>query len=158
MSHKKKIMKQITILILGMMILMNGCRSFEPVEVGRPSDLKVASLSGSKVNLDISVPIKNPNIYKITVTQIQADAYINDTKAGKITSNDKIRLEARSDKVHDLKLGIDFSDLLGSDLNVLDIMRENRVNLSIDGTLTTRSFLYSKEVPFKQSKTLKLNR
>ena len=141
-----------------MMILLSSCRSFKPVEVGRPSDLRVASLSGSKVNLDISVPIKNPNIYKITVSQIQADAYINNTKAGKITSNEKIRLEARSNKVHDLKLGIDFSDLLGSDLNVLDILRENRVNLSIEGTLTTRSFLYSKEVPFTQSKALKLSR
>jgi hypothetical protein len=43
-------------------------------------------------------------------------------------------------------------------LNVLDIVRENSVDLSIDGTLTTRSFLYSKEVPFRQEKTLKLNR
>jgi LEA14-like dessication related protein len=151
-------MKQATTLILGLIILLGGCRSFQPVEVGRPGDLKVASLSGSKVNLEISVPIKNPNIYKITVTRIQADAYINNTKAGKITSNDKIRLEARSDKVHNLKLGIDFSNLLGSDLNVLDIMRENRVDLSIDGTLTTRSFLYSKEVPFKQERSLKFSR
>lgn len=153
-----KLIKHPTTLILGLMILLSGCRSFQPVEVGRPSDLKVASLSGSKVNLAISVPIKNPNIYRITVTRIQADAYINNAKAGKITSNDKIRLEARSNKVHDLQLAINFSNLLGSDLNVLDILRENRVDLSIDGTLTTRSFLYSKEVPFRQKKTLKLNR
>jgi len=151
-------MRYTFIWIVGVLILLGSCRSFQPVEVGRPSNLRVASLSGSQVNLEISLPIKNPNIYKITVTRIQAEAYLNDVKAGKITSNNKIRMEAGSDQIHQLKVGIDFSDLLGSDLNVLDIVRKNKVDLSVEGTLSTRSFLYTKEVPFSQKKTLNLSR
>jgi len=151
-------MRNITLWAILAVVLFGGCRTFQPVEVGRPSDLKVASLSGSKVNLEISLPIKNPNIWSITVTRIQAEAYINETRAGKITSNDKIKLTAGSDEEHQLKLGMDFSDLIDSNLSIMEIMRQGSVDLSIDGTLTTRSFLYKKEVPFSQKKRLRLSR
>jgi len=110
------------------------------------------------VNLEIALPIKNPNIYKIRVTHIRADAYINQTKAGEITNNEKISLASRSNEVHQLSLDVSFSELLGSGISVMEILRKGKLDLKIQGSLTTRSFLYKKEIPFTQQKTLDLNK
>ena len=139
------------------LVFLGSCKSFHPVEVGQPTDLKVDSFSGSKLNLIIFVPIKNPNIYRIRVTKITATAYINETKAGKIINREKINLPSNSDEIHKLQLNVDFTDLLSSGLSLMDIMRQGKVDVAIKGTLTSRSFLYKKEVPFSKARTLKLN-
>jgi len=144
-------------MLLGIILLSGACKSFQPVEVGEPTDLKVSSLSGSKVTLEIALPVKNPNIYKIRVTHIRADAYINQTKAGEIINKEKITLPSRSHEVHRLKLDVSFSDLLSSGISVMEIMRRGKLDLKINGSLTTRSFLYKKEIPFTEQKTLELN-
>src|SRR6056297_139273 len=157
-TKKKIAMKHIIKgMVLGILLLSGGCKSFQPVEVGEPTDLRVSSLSGSAVNLEIDLPIKNPNLYKIHVTHIRADAWINQTKAGEITNTRKISLPSRSNEVHRLKLDVSFSDLLSSGISVIEIMRQGKLNLKIEGSLTTRSFLYKKEIPFTEQKTLKLN-
>jgi len=144
-------------ILLGILLLTGACASFQPVEVGEPSNLEVSSLSGSKVHLKISLPIKNPNIYRIKVTRIRADAFINESKAGEITSTEKISLPARSDELHRLKLDVNFSDLLDSGISVIEIMRKGKLDMKIQGSLTTRSFLYKKEIPFTRQKSLTLN-
>jgi len=143
--------------VVGFILFLGACNSFKPVEVGEPTDLKVSSLSGSKVNLEISLPIKNPNVYKIRVTQIRAHAFINQTKAGEITNKEKISLPSRSDEVHRLNLDVSFSDLLSSGIPVVEILREGKLDIKIKGSLTTRSFLYRKKIPFTRQKTLELN-
>lgn len=143
--------------LLGVLLATGACSSLQPVEVGEPSNLEVSSLSGSKVNLKLSLSIKNPNIYRIKVTSIRADAYINDTKAGEITNKENISLPARSDQVHRLKLDVNFSDLVGSGISVMEILRKGKLDMKIKGSLTTRSFLYKKEIPFSRQKSLNLN-
>ena len=138
-------------------LAIGGCKSFDPVEIGEPQDLRVASFSGKELNLEIFVPIKNPNLYRINVTKITATAYINGSKAGRIINREKIKLPSNSDKVHKLELGVNFSDLLTSGLSVMEIMREGKVRVSIKGTLTAQSFLYKKEIPFERERTLMLN-
>jgi LEA14-like dessication related protein len=139
-------------------LFLSGCKSFQPVEVGKPTDLRVASISGSKVNLKISVPIKNPNIYSIRVTHIQASAYINKAKVGEITNRENIRLDSRSDEIHDLKLDVDISSLFSTGLNITGIMKKGEVDFSIKGDLTTRTLFYQKTVPFSRRRTLTINR
>lgn len=144
--------------LLVFLISAGSCQITQPVEVGEPTDLKIESMTGQTVKIKISLPIKNPNIFRIKVTRIQADALINDVKAGEITSQEAIKLSAGTNKVHDLRLKVKLSELIGSGLPVMEIMRKGKVDLSIKGSLTASSFLYNKEFPFARKKTLQLNR
>jgi len=146
-----------TWLLLMVILSAAACKPLDPVEVGQPKDLKLAGLSDQQVNLHLSVPIRNPNFYRIKVTQIRATAYINDSKAGNISNQEIIKLPANSDQVHQLKLMVSFSDLLESGLSAMEIIRKGALDLKLEGNLTVRSFLYKKDVPFTRNKTLKLN-
>jgi LEA14-like dessication related protein len=151
MKYKRFI---IIIALLGLI----GCKTYEPLEVGEPRNLKVKSLSGSTVDLSLELPIRNPNIYRINVTGIEGSAFINEKKAGDIKSTEKVKLPANSDKTHEVLLKVDYSDLLSGGMSVMSILKNGKVNLSIKGSLTAKSFLYRKELNFNRKSTLDLSR
>ncbi len=151
-------MRNITIIIIVAFLGVAGCKSYKPLEIGAPSDLKVNSLSERSVDLSLNLPISNPNIYRIKVTRVEGTAFINDKKAGKIRSTENIKLPANSDKTHKVLLKVDYSDLLSSGMSVMSILNKGEVTLSIEGSLTAKSFLYKKEISFNRKRTLDLAR
>jgi len=135
-----------------------GCKTYKPLEVGNPTNLKIEALSANEVDFSIELPIRNPNIYKIKVTKIEGMAFINDKKAGEIQSNETIKLPANSDKIHEFSLKVDYSDILSSGMSFLNIIRSGEVKLSINGELVAKSFLYRKELQFDSQRIVKLAR
>jgi len=151
-------MKYIRIVFFIAILGLVGCKTYEPLEVGKPTNLKVQALSESTVDLTLELPIRNPNIYKIKVTGIKGAAFINDKKAGNIKSTEKVKLPANSDRTHEVMLKVDYSDLISSGMSFMSILRDGEVTLSLKGSLTARSFLYKKELNFNRKSTLDLSR
>jgi len=135
-----------------------GCKQYKPLEVGDPENLKLKGLSGNALEVTIHLPIRNPNLYSIKVTKLSGTAFINDQKAGRIRSSEKIKLPARSDKIHEVPLEIDYSDLLSSGISLMKVLKTRQVDLTLKGTLTAQSFLYKKDFHFNRKKTVRLER
>ena len=151
-------MRHIRIIFFIALLGLFGCKTYKPLEVGEPTNLKVKALSESSVDLSLKLPISNPNIYRIKVTRIEGSAFINETKAGEIESSEILKLPANSDKAHEVLLKVDYSDLLSSGMSVMSILEKGEVTLSIKGSLTAKSFLYKKELQFNRKSTLDLSR
>ncbi|MGM0530141.1 MAG: LEA type 2 family protein [Bacteroidota bacterium] len=151
-------MKYIRFILFIALLGLIGCKTYEPLEVGEPRNLKVKALSESTVDLSLELPIRNPNIFRINVTRVEGSAFINDKKAGEIESTEKLKLPANSDKTHDVLLTVDYSDLLSSGMSVTSILKSGEVTLAIKGSLTAKSFLYRKELDFNRKSTLNLSR
>lgn len=145
------------IFIIGLMALA-GCKNYETLEVGQPTNLQVNSVSESSINLTVHLPIRNPNIYMLKLTRVEGTTFINNKKAGEIINREKIRIPANSDEIHELSFKVDYSDLLSGGMSLLNIMRTGEVKLRIKGTLTAKSFLYKKELEFDRQRTVNLNR
>lgn len=157
-QSKENVMKYIRIIFLLALLGLAGCKSYKPLEVGKPKNLKVNALSESSVNLSLELPIRNPNVYRIKVTRVEGSAFINEKKAGEIKSREKLKLPANSDKIHKVSLIVDYSDLFSSGMSFMNILKEGEVTLAIKGTLTAKSFLYKKELEFNRKRTLGINR
>ncbi|MFW5943685.1 MAG: LEA type 2 family protein [Bacteroidota bacterium] len=151
-------MKHIRILFFIVTLSLMGCKTYKPLEIGEPRNLKLESLSESTVDLSMELPIRNPNIYRIKVTRVEGSAFINDKKAGDIKNTEKVRLAANSDRIHDVMLRVDYSDLLSGGMSVMSILREGEVTLSLKGSLIARSFLYKKELDFDRESKVNLAR
>ena len=151
-------MKNIRIIFIIALLGLFGCKTYEPLEVGEPTNLKVKALSENTVDLSLELPIRNPNIYRIKVTRIEGAAFINDKKAGEIENKENVKLPANSDKRHEVMLKVDYSDLLSSGMSVMNILKDGKVTLSLKGSLTAKSFLYRKELNFNRKSTLDLSR
>ena len=151
-------MKYLHIIFFIALLSVTGCKTYESLEVGKPTNLKVKSLSENTVDLTLELPIRNPNIYRIKVTRIEGSAFINDKKAGDIKSTEKVKLPANSDKTHEVMLRVDYSDLLSGGMSFMSILKDGEVTLSLKGSLTAKSFLYKKELDFNRKSTLDLSR
>jgi LEA14-like dessication related protein len=151
-------MKYLRFILLISLLAFLGCKSYRPLEVGEPSRLKLESLSENSVDLVVDLPIKNPNLYKVKVTKLEGDAFINGKKAGTIMNREKIRIPGNSNKTHQLSLKVDYSDLISGGMSVMKIIKTGEVTLSLEGSLVARSFLYRKEFSFDRKRTLDLSR
>jgi len=151
-------MRNILIILIITLMGLAGCKTYKPLEVGAPTNLKVNALSESSVDLTLDLPIRNPNIYRLKVTRIEGMAFINDNRAGEIESTENIKIPANSDKTHQVLLKVDYSDLLSSGMSVMNILNKGEVTLTLKGDLTAKSFLYKKELSFNRKRTLDLSR
>jgi LEA14-like dessication related protein len=145
-------------MIIGCLLLVGGCKDYVPLEVGKIKDLKLNTISTSQLDLTLRLPIRNPNLYSIKVTKIEGSAFLSDKKAGTIQSTEKIKIPGNSDKIHEVPLSVDYSELISAGMDFMKILKEGKVDVRIKGNLTATSFLYKKEVQFNQQRTLNLQR
>ncbi len=142
----------LTLLILG----FASCSSFKPIEVGNPTNFKVHSVDASNIKASIYLPIKNPNFLSIKIQEIDARAYINDKKTGKVTNSETLKIPGNSDKTQELKFNIDFSDIVSGGLSFVKILKEGKVDLKLEGTITAKSLFSEKKIEFTKERSIKL--
>jgi LEA14-like dessication related protein len=138
--------------------LFSGCKSYEQVTVKEPEQVAIQSATLNNMNLLVKMPIHNPNFYPIKVKRLQANVYINQNAVGKIKNNETIKIPANSDKVHEVEININYSEIFDSGFSLMAILRANQFKLQLDGSLTIKSFLVKKEVQFKKSKAIEMNK
>lgn len=153
----KKHIRIFSITLLTAMILgFVSCSSFKPIEVGNPTDFKVHAVEANNIKASIYLPIKNPNLLSVKIKEIDARAYINDKKTGKVTNAETIKIPGNSDKTQELKFKVDFSDIVSGGLSFLKILREGEVDLKLEGTITARSFFTERKIEFTKERNVKL--
>lgn len=144
---------------LGILLLaIQGCKPFEALTVKEPQNVKIQSATITNMSLVVQLPIHNPNLYPIKVKSLQAKAYINNNAVGKITNHETIKIPGKSDKVHTLKLDVDYSDIFDGGFSLSKILRKRNLELKIDGTLKVQSFLLKKKINFQERKSLDLDK
>jgi LEA14-like dessication related protein len=136
---------------------LSSCESFKPVEVGNPTNFKVHSVETDKITASIFLPIKNPNLLSIKIKEINAIAFINDKKTGKVTNSEVLKIPGNSDKTQQLKFEINFSDIASSGLSVFSILKEGKVDLKLKGTITAKSLFTKRKINFTKERTIRLN-
>lgn len=143
------------ILIIG--FLSTGCSSFQPIEVGKPQDFQLHAVNSDKSEASVYLPIKNPNMVGVKVTKIVATAYINDDKTGTFTNTETFRIPAKSDKTHELKFEVDFTDIIKGGMSLFKILRDGSIDVKIEGTITAKALFTKKTIDFSNQKTIQLN-
>jgi LEA14-like dessication related protein len=143
--------------LVALIVGFASCSSFKPIEVGNPTDFKVHSIEGSNIKASIYLPIKNPNFLNVKVHKVNAIAYINNKKTGKVTSSEILKIPGNSDKTQELEFKVDFSDIVSGGFSFLNILREGKVDLKLEGTITAKSLFTEKKIDFAKERSIKLN-
>jgi LEA14-like dessication related protein len=142
-------------LFLGiMLIFIWGCKPYQSLTIEEPQTVKIKSATFNNMSLDISLPIHNPNFYPIKAKKLHAKVYINENAVGTITNTETIKIPANSNKVHNLEIDIDYSDIFDSGFSLRKILKEKNLVLNLRGTLTVKSFLMKRKIEFDKSKSI----
>ncbi|MFW5804698.1 MAG: LEA type 2 family protein [bacterium] len=143
-----KMLKNIFLLFIPLFIL--GCGNIDNVEVGEIENIQFNGIKGSKIFLEIDVPVKNPSIYKLEIKEIKSDVIINNLKIGHISDIEKVVIKPYSDEVKHVKLEIQVTNLLGGLFSVANTFRKNKISYEISGYIKIKTLLFTKTIDIQK--------
>ena len=144
------------ITVTAILISFTSCRSFKPIKVGSPNDFQVHSVNTQRINASIYLPIKNPNLFSVKIKEIHAIAYVNDTKTGNVINSETLKIPANSNKTQKLTFDIDLSDMVSGGISIFSILRDRKVDLKLEGTVTAKALFTKRKINFSEERTIRL--
>ena len=154
----QNITKNNIILLSFILILFTtSCSVYKDIEVGDIQKIKVDKVSLKGVQLRVFLPLKNPNTYKIKIKKYDIDVKINGHKIGNVSSNEKIVINRKSEKVYEFPLDIKFKGMLmPTIMAIVKIFTRREVKISAKGTLKAKALFISKTIKINQNRTVNI--
>ena len=137
-------------------ILFSSCNVYKSVNIGDVDNVDFKGLVDNKVNLELKVPVTNPNGYKIKITSMDLDVTVNGKYLGKMKNAEVIIIPKKSDEIHSFPVNIYVKNLLGS-MSVLYKMRKMKsFEMQIEGTIKVKAMLRSKTIEVSEKQRISL--
>lgn len=130
--------------------LLTSCGNFSKIVIGDISGVNIKGLEDNALVVSVRLPVENPTLYKITVTELDSKVFMNDQYLGKIIMEDKIVFPAKSNEVHDIDLNIRLANIFGAAITMMKLRSGQRINFRLEGELTARSALLKRKIPFSE--------
>jgi LEA14-like dessication related protein len=153
-------MKKISIALIFtavLIILLAGCNFFKPVKIGKLKSFKINQISLQSVNLDITLPVKNPNYFQINVQKLDLDIQVNGMDIGSVAEERNFEIPARSDKELSLNLNLKLKNFFNSTIALMQVASQKEVRVGVKGKVQAKVLMVSKTVEINQEEQVKLN-
>lgn len=135
-----------------LLLILSSCGKYKEIEVGDIQDLSIKGFADNSLVLALSVPVYNPSMYRITLTELDARVYVNDEYIGKVNSTEPVVLQRKSSDVHDLVVNVRLANFLGSAMKMMNLKRGSAVKLRLEGTFTAKSCGLKKKVAVDETR------
>jgi LEA14-like dessication related protein len=139
-------------LFLPIILIAVSCGNFSKITIGNITDLEVKGIENNALVVTVRIPVENPTLHKITVTDFNSKVFINDQYLGKINMEDKILFPAKSDDVYEVDMNIRLANLFGAALTMMNLRSGQRIKLRLEGELTGRSALMKRKIPINETR------
>lgn len=135
--------------------VLGSCNSYTNLEIGNIKGMQIENISSSKIKFKILIPIKNPNNFRIKITDYDLLLEINNKKFGNIKSTEKIIIPAKSDKIHELPGEIEFKGLFSSaSLIIINILKSKQILLHAVGTLNVKAVMVKRKIEINETQKI----
>ncbi len=138
-------MKKIIYLIF-LTLIFNSCAMYKIVDIGSVSDVDFKGIKNNIISLDISLPIKNPNLYSIKIKSVNLDLYVNDKLFGKIKNNNNIKFAAKSNNTYSLPVDVEMKSVLSGALQMINLSNSKNIKVRIKGNVKARGLIFVKKI------------
>jgi LEA14-like dessication related protein len=120
--------------------------SFEQVDIGSIKSVNVNSVSKESIDLEVNLPVKNPNKWGFTLSSVDLSLQLGGVEMGKVKQKGNTHIKANSDEVYPVRFQIKFKDSFeGIPKLITGIMLGKKMDISAKGEITVRKFLFTKK-------------
>lgn len=134
-----------------------GCMEYKEVEMVKVVDFGVKEVTTESVIFQVSMQIKNPNNYKISIVDSDLDLYVKGNKSGKVELKDKVVLAKKSNEVHSFVFKTDFKNFTADPLSILGmVMGGDQIEIEVKGDIKAKAKGLSKKFPVQFKENIKL--
>ena len=136
-------------------IFLTSCEVKE-ITVGDVQGVSITTMSKDYIDVEIMIPIKNPNNFGFKLVKADIDIEMNGVNLGKISKLKKIKIPANSNEVHTFSLRVSMDDLKLGGIAFLGSLLANKAGVNMKGYIKARAFLISRKVDVDYNKNVKL--
>ncbi|MBN2668369.1 MAG: LEA type 2 family protein [Bacteroidales bacterium] len=146
-----------TIVFLVFTFFLYSCEVKE-VEVGNLQSFNINEITKEYIEVVLAAPIKNPNNFGFTISDVDLDITFNGIALGKINKVKNVKIDANSDEVKHLVFRIQLDKLAKGGLLIVPSLLTNRAKVEVHGYVKARKFLFNKKIPVDYNKTTKISK
>jgi LEA14-like dessication related protein len=139
------------IFIILIPLTLCSCGNFSEVIIGEISGVTIKGFEENALIVQLQLPVKNPTLHKITITDLDTKLFMNEQYLGKLNTKDPIVIRSKSSEVKEILLVVRFSNFLGAAINMMNIQKGQKVKFRLEGEIHARSMLISKTIPINES-------
>jgi len=152
----KKLKLKSTLLLLSISILFNACSIYKSVDIGGVDNVDFKGMVDNKISLQLKVPIKNPNGYKLKITDMDLDVTINGKYLGKMKNSKTITIPKKSDEVQIFPVDVHVKNMLTSMSMFYKLRKMKSAEMQIVGTMKVKALMRSKTIDISEKQTISL--
>jgi LEA14-like dessication related protein len=135
-------------------LFLLSCGNFSEITLGDISGVSVKGFEDNALIIELKLPVENPTMHRITVTDFDTKIFMNNQYLGKLNTKDPIVIKAKSTEVKDLVLEVRFSNFFGAAMNIINIQKGQKVLFKIEGEVLARSLLIRKKIAINESQEI----
>lgn len=140
------IKNKITLQLVSLILLLSSCNVYKSVDVGEINDIRFRGMVDNKINLDLKVPIKNPNNFKLKIKDLDLDISLNGKYIGKMRNDTLIVIPSNYEGISTFPVEIQVDNILSSAMMFYKLKNAKQVEILIEGKIIAKSFLYRKTI------------
>ncbi len=142
--------------IILLIFILNGCNAYKSIDIGDIENVNFKGMVNSKISLELSIPITNPNGYKIKIKSMDLDVSIDGKYLGKLKNTNEIIIPAKSDEVQNILVDIHIKNMLSGMSSFYKISNSKSFKMQIEGTIKAKAFLSSKTIKVSEIQDVSL--
>ncbi|NBG65169.1 LEA type 2 family protein [Acidiluteibacter ferrifornacis] len=136
-----------------------SCSGFEEVELSSIQSVKMAGMTGNKVDFVVNAEIYNPNSFGVSVVGADLNIQVEGIDLGSTSLGDSFKIDKKSKEVHEIQFSLNISKLpLSAIPKLLSLASSGRsdVKVKVDGNIKGRAFLITKKFPVAEEERVPL--
>lgn len=132
------------------MLTASACK-VEPITATGVQDVKLNNVDPLKgtVTVDLGLKIKNPNKLAVTVYGVDLDVKLAGASLGKISMDDKVKIEKDTEQVYRVKANAELSDILNSIPKILTAISKKQSTVELKGSIRVGVGIIKKTFPIE---------
>lgn len=134
--------------------VFTSCINYEEVQLSEVRDVKITNVSNNQIETKIRVVINNPNAFDINIDDTDLDFYLNEQKLGKADLIDRFKIKRNSEQEYEFRVKVDASEAVSASLNNVFKVLAKGLQLKINGTITTHTFIFKRKIPVEVERNL----
>lgn len=133
-----------------------SCGNFENIEIGEPQNIKVRGFEENYLLIDIDLPINNPTVHFINVTELDVRVFLNDRYLGKLIIDERIRLKPKQSNTYKLPVKIRIANILSTAFIMMNLKKGQEAKIKFEGKVKARSLFFFKTIEISETQKVKL--
>jgi LEA14-like dessication related protein len=153
-----KVYRSIAYLLLVVMAFsITSCIEYKEVQVVEVSDVGIKDISMSGIDVQVSMQVKNPNKYDISIVDSDLTLFADGNKVGVAKVKEKIKLKKKSNKIYKFTIQTSAADIMTSAMPVLmSVMTKSHLGIRIKGDIKAKAKGVGKRFPVDFTEKVKL--